>query len=91
MDKLASRLDGLLLTLKRCKGRVCTRPWEKLHPRGNVRNLQDAMAARYDVFYGEKQDPVTFTECALGQVLSVEGALEPVVWQDEWDSWSWAT
>jgi arylsulfatase A-like enzyme len=91
VDRVASRLDALLLTLKRCKGRVCSRPWEKLHPNGKVRNLGDAMDKRYDVFYLEKQSKVTFEECKLGQILSNEGALEPVVWRDEWDSWSWAT
>jgi N-acetylglucosamine-6-sulfatase len=90
-ERLASRLDALLLTLKRCKGRVCTRPWEKLHPGGDVHNLKDAMNKRYDAFYLEKQSKVTFEECALGQILSVEGALEPVVYQSEWDEWSWAT
>ncbi|KAI8932845.1 hypothetical protein NX059_010328 [Plenodomus lindquistii] len=89
--KISSRLNALMLTLKRCKGRVCTRPWEKLHPDGGVRNLDDALDAKYDVFYEQHQRPVTFSECALGQVLEVEGALEPVVWQKEWDEWSYAT
>ncbi|KAI4636773.1 hypothetical protein J4E93_010998 [Alternaria ventricosa] len=88
---LTARLDALLLTLKRCKGRVCTRPWEKLHPEGNVRNLKDAMHERYDVFYLEKQKKVSFDECALGQILEVEGPLEPVSWREEWDEWSWVT
>ena len=88
---LTTRLDALLLTLKRCKGRVCTRPWEKLHPEGNVRNLKDAMHERYDVFYLEKQKKVSFDECAKGQILSVEGPLEPVAWREEWDEWSWGT
>ncbi|RYN53297.1 Arylsulfatase [Alternaria tenuissima] len=91
INKVTSRLNALLLTLKRCKGRVCTRPWEKLHPGGDVKSLGDAMEGRYDVFYLEKQHQVTFEECALGQVLSFEGALEPVIWQEEWDAWSWAT
>ncbi|KAF1947425.1 arylsulfatase precursor [Clathrospora elynae] len=91
INKLASRLNGLLLTLKRCKGRVCIRPWEKLHPEGDVKNLKDAMDEKYDSFYLQHQHQVTFSECALGQVLSAEGALEPVVWQNEWDEWSWAT
>jgi hypothetical protein len=88
---LSSRLNALLLTLKRCKGRTCTRPWEKLHPDGSVRNLKDAMDAKYDVFYTQHQHPVTFSECAPGQLLTVEGALEPVVWQPEWDAWAVAT
>lgn len=88
---LSSRLNGLLLTLKRCKGRTCTRPWEKLHPDGTVKNLKDAMDSRYDVFYQKHQHPVSFSECALGQVLSAEGALEPVQWRQEWDEWSYNT
>lgn len=91
VDALAARLNGLLLTLKRCKGRVCTRPWEKLHPNGEVGNLKDAMDGKFDAFYEKRQLPVSFEECALGQVLSVEGALEPVVWRDEWDEWSYGT
>ncbi|KAL6707458.1 hypothetical protein ACN47E_004028 [Coniothyrium glycines] len=91
VQKVASRLNGLLLTLKRCKGRVCTRPWEKLHPDGQVRNLKDALNEKYDDFYLVYQKQVTFSECALGQILSVEGALEPVVWQPEWDEWSYNT
>ncbi|OSS48837.1 hypothetical protein B5807_06901 [Epicoccum nigrum] len=91
IDALSARLDALLLTLKRCKGRVCTRPWEKLHPDGRVSNLKDAMDGKYDVFYEEKQRKVSFEECALGQVLSVEGPLEPVSWREEWDEWSYNT
>ena len=48
-----------------------------------MKSLGDAMEGRYDVFYLEKQHQVTFEECALGQVLSFEGALEPVIWQEE--------
>ncbi|KAF2033995.1 arylsulfatase precursor [Setomelanomma holmii] len=91
IPRLQSRLDALLLTLKRCKGVVCTRPWAKLHPSGDVKNLKDAMNQRFDRFYEEEQKKVTFEECALGQILSVEGALEPVVWREEWDGWSWGT
>jgi len=49
------------------------------------------MDGRYDVFYLEKQKKVTFEECAKGQILSVEGPLEPVSWREEWDGWSWGT
>jgi N-acetylglucosamine-6-sulfatase len=49
------------------------------------------MDAKYDAFYAERQYPVTFSECALGQVLATEGALGPVVWQAEWDKWSYET
>jgi N-acetylglucosamine-6-sulfatase len=91
VPRLTSRLDALLLTLKRCKGHVCIKPWETLHPQCDVRNLKDAMQSRFDTFYEEKQNKITFDECAKGQILSVEGALEPISWQEEWDAWSWET
>jgi hypothetical protein len=56
-----------------------------------VKNLKDAMDKKYDAFYEKHQLPVTFSECALGQLLDVEGALEPVVWREEWDEWSYNT
>ena len=83
VSRLTTRLDALLLTLKRCKGTVCTRPWAKLHREGHVQSLEDAMHSRYDRFYAKEQMKVTFSECAKGQVLSVEGALEPVEWKEE--------
>jgi N-acetylglucosamine-6-sulfatase len=89
--RLASRLDALLLALKRCKGRGCVRPWEMLHSQGNVKNLKDAMHSCFDDFYERKQKKVTFEECAKGQILSIEGPLEPIAWQDEWHAWSWET
>lgn len=89
--RVASRLDALLLTLKRCKGRVCTRPWETLHPQCDVKNLGDAMDEKFDQFYAAEQKKVTFSECLKGQILSAEGALEPISWQQEWDDWSWET
>ncbi|KAF1979153.1 arylsulfatase precursor [Bimuria novae-zelandiae CBS 107.79] len=91
ISSLSARLNGLLLTLKRCKGRTCTRPWEKLHLDGRVKNLKDALDSKYDKFYEQHQHPVTFSECGLGQVLSLEGALEPVVWDEKWDEWSYST
>lgn len=77
-QRLQQRLDTLVLTLKRCSGVVCTRPWAKLHPDGNVRNLGDAMHPCYDAFY-EAQPRVSFSGCAAGQLLEFEGPLEPVV------------
>ena len=83
IDKLVSRVDALLLTLKACEGEVCTRPWETLHPKGNVRNLKDAMNPRFDNFYMERQKKVTFSECANGYLPWLEGALEPIPYKDK--------
>jgi N-acetylglucosamine-6-sulfatase len=80
-QRLQQRLDTLLLTLKRCSGKVCTRPWEYLHPQGNVDNLRDAMASCFDAFY-EAQPKVSFSGCALGQLLEFEGPLGPDVYAE---------
>lgn len=73
-------MDALLLTLKGCKGRVCTRPWETLHPQGDVANLEQALNAKYDDFYLEKQLKVSFSECAAGQLLQYEGPQQPLAY-----------
>lgn len=94
ITSLTARLNGLLLTLKACKGTVCTRPWNTLHPQGDVQNLRDAMNPVYDEFYENQQHAVTFSECALGQILAVEGALEPIAYvaagqrEARWEDWT---
>lgn len=80
IPRLTSRLDTLVLTLKACKGQVCTRPWETLHPQGNVTSLQGAMATEFDSFYEEQQPKVTFSACKLGYLAEFEGAMEPVIY-----------
>ncbi len=82
INKLVPRVDALLLTLKACEAETCTRPWDTLHPTGNVQNLKDAMHKRYDDFYVEKQKKVTFSGCAKGYLPWLEGALEPVPYKD---------
>jgi len=72
LSKLQSRLDALLLVLKSCKASACTDPWSVIHPQGNVENLEDALAPKYDSFY-DKQPKVSFSKCELGQILSSEG------------------
>ncbi|KAK3722917.1 hypothetical protein LTR37_002062 [Vermiconidia calcicola] len=82
MDRFVSRVDALLLTLKACAGQVCTRPWETLHPEGNVLHLKDAMDSKYDDFYMKQQKKVAFSECSNGYLPWLEGALEPVPYKD---------
>lgn len=83
IDRLVPRVDALLLTLKACEREVCIRPWETLHPTGNVKNLKDAMDPKYDEFYIEKQKKVTFTGCAKGYLPYLEGAMEPIPYKDK--------
>jgi hypothetical protein len=95
IPSLSARLDGLLLTLKSCKGKVCREPWSTLFPRGDVHSLDDAMHKKYDDFYFKSQKKVTFSECALGYITQYEGALAPVSYSgwhhsrsgENWENW----
>jgi hypothetical protein len=71
--KVVSRLDALLFVLKSCKGQTCVRPWQALHPAGNVQSLQDALAARYDDFYVHQQKKVSYDRCEAGYIVDAEG------------------
>lgn len=72
ISKLQARLDALLLVLKTCKASSCTDPWSVIHPKGDVVNLEDALAPKYDEFYA-KQPKVSFSKCELGYITSSEG------------------
>ncbi|KAK0385072.1 hypothetical protein NLU13_7550 [Sarocladium strictum] len=80
IEKIVSRLDSLLYVLKSCKSQTCVRPWEALHPLGNVATLADALSSRFDDFYATQQR-VHFEYCALGQLPAAEGPL----FNSEWD------
>jgi hypothetical protein len=90
-DKVLARLDALLFVLKSCKGKTCVRPWQALHPAGNVQNLREALNSRFDPFY-KKQRRVSFTRCELGHILDAEGpqfeaeglVYRQGVWWSEW-------
>lgn len=93
--KVIARVDALLLTLKACKGVVCRRPWEALHPAGCVHSLRDAMDPAFDNFYVEQQPRVSFSECKLGYLAEFEGAMQPLIFGDEvggmqarWEDWT---
>ncbi|AEO67841.1 uncharacterized protein THITE_2116964 [Thermothielavioides terrestris NRRL 8126] len=73
LAKVLARLDALLLVLKSCKGATCVRPWQALHPAGDVQNLRDALSARFDAFYEQQQPKVRFDRCELGYILDAEG------------------
>jgi hypothetical protein len=72
-EKVIARLDALLFVLKSCRGQTCVRPWHALHPAGNVQNLHDALASRFDVFYEQQQKKVRYDRCELGYILDAEG------------------
>jgi hypothetical protein len=76
LNQILTRLNALIMVLKTCKNRVCTHPWEVLHPGGSVYSLKHALNERFDAFYGE-QPQMWFSECPLGYFAEVENQ-EPV-------------
>lgn len=72
LDTVVDRLDALMLVMKSCQGQACVDPWRRIHPRGDVTSLADALAPRFDVFY-ERQPKVAFTSCELGYFPETEG------------------
>lgn len=73
IGKLVARLDSLLLVLKSCKEKTCLRPWESLHPGGDVSSLNEALSAEFDEFYLSQEAKVSFSRCELGHILDAEG------------------
>lgn len=71
MHQLQNRFDAVLQVLKTCKGQVCRKPWETLHPNGDVFTLAQALDAKFDAFY-ESQTKVTWRECDAGYVIENE-------------------
>lgn len=92
VSKVAARLDTLLFVLKSCKGKVCVKPWETLHPEGDVHTLQDALSSSFDSFYENEQTRVSFTSCEPGYIISAEGPQfdqDGLLFRDglSWDQW----
>lgn len=94
LPKVVSRLDALLFVLKSCDGGTCQEPWKQLHPKGNVRSLQDALDPKYDKFYDE-QTAVDFSFCWNGYWPEAEGPMfeeagKSLYERDglSWDAWT---
>src|SRR5438552_2117541 len=60
--QLLNRLDAVLLVQKSCKEEQCMKPWDQLHPGGQVRNLKDALVEKFDDQYA-KYAKVKFDRC----------------------------
>ena len=90
VERIASRLDALLLVLKSCKGSSCVRPWHVLHPNGDVANLKNALDAKFDEYYENAQVKVKFSRCEQGQLLDAEGPQSAFVYRDglKWSEWT---
>ncbi|KAL7910890.1 Arylsulphatase [Trichoderma velutinum] len=72
LEKVADRLDALMMVLKSCKQQSCAHPWKSLHPSGDVQNFHDALSTEYDDFYSE-QVKVSFSNCEAGYIIESEG------------------
>ncbi|OBT43077.1 hypothetical protein VE00_05541 [Pseudogymnoascus sp. WSF 3629] len=93
VSKIAARLDTLLFLVKSCKGEVCVKPWETLHPKGDVHTLKDALSSTFDNFYEVEQTRVSFTKCEPGYIISAEGPQfdqDGLIFRDglSWDKWT---
>lgn len=90
VSKILPRLDALLLVLKSCKAAACVKPWEVLHPSGNVKNLKHALRPRYDAFYERQQPKVRFERCEPGYILDAEGPQQAFAYRDglPWNVWT---
>ncbi|KAL8835570.1 MAG: hypothetical protein Q9205_006936 [Flavoplaca limonia] len=73
LKQLQARLDTLLLFMKDCKGQACVKPWQALHPKGDVQSLTDGLRQEFDNFYWMEQKEVAFEECTLTYEPRFEG------------------
>ena len=70
------RLDALIMAMKDCSGRGCSRPWETLHPAGDVTSLKEALNTKFDHFY-KRQPKMYFDSCEAAFIKEKESN-EPV-------------
>ena len=89
ISKLIARLDALTMVLKSCKGSVCVKPWNELHPEGDVRTLKEALAPKFDHFY-TAQAKVEYNWCADGYILEAEGPQDVYAYRAgvDWSHWT---
>jgi N-acetylglucosamine-6-sulfatase len=81
VEQLFSRLDALLLVLKRCKRESCRNAYSVLFPEGQASNLTQAMSSKYDAFFAG-QPKVSFAECIPGHIIALEGPQDAYVYTE---------
>jgi arylsulfatase A-like enzyme len=64
-ERIASRMDALLLNLKTCHGSLCRRLWYNLFPEGQVQDLSSALQTRWDAYF-DSMPRVHFDNCRDG-------------------------
>lgn len=53
-----------------------------LHPKADVKNLKQALAQDFDIFY-DAQPRVSYSSCQLGYIKSEEGPQDVNAWDEE--------
>ncbi|KAJ4207506.1 hypothetical protein NW767_002758 [Fusarium falciforme] len=81
--RVVSRLDALMMVMKSCRGETCIKPWNVLHPKGDVNTLEDALQGKYDDFYmrSAKENSVSFSMCTQGYLVGAEGLQNPFIYE----------
>ena len=64
-ERVATRLDALLLNLKTCQGSICRRLWYNLFPEGEVKSWSDALQPYWDTYF-DALPRVHFDNCRNG-------------------------
>jgi hypothetical protein len=69
------------------------KPWQALHPAGDVSTLEDALASRFDVYYEEEQVRIKYDRCEAGYIIEAEGPQfegDGLVYRDglRWSEWT---
>ncbi len=77
-ERISSRLDSLLLSLKTCQGSICRRLWYNLFPEGEVQSLDEALEPHWDGYF-DALPRVHFDNCRDGYFP----AEELPVWRNE--------
>lgn len=82
VSQLQPRLDALVQVLRKCSGKTCIQPWEKIHHDGKVNSLVDALGPQFDHFYEKQQVPMKYEECTMGYFPAKEGP-DPIAFGGE--------
>lgn len=70
-QRIASRMDALLLSLKTCQGSLCRRLWYNLFPEGEVHTMEQALSPSWDLYF-DTRPRVHFDNCRDGFFPSEE-------------------
>lgn len=70
-QRIASRMDALLLYLKTCKGVGCRTAWDHLFPYGEATTLKEALDPKFDKYF-DRLPKVQLQGCDNGYRLEQE-------------------